>query len=76
MRLTKDEARILGEAMEEYKYKVVASNGSYKELGLFAKLHQLQLKLEIFGDDKRRYGRTSQDDLNDLFVRFAKQNKL
>jgi hypothetical protein len=23
MRLTKDEARILGEAMEEYKYKVV-----------------------------------------------------
>jgi hypothetical protein len=30
MRLTKDEARILGEAMEEYKYKVVASNGSYK----------------------------------------------
>jgi hypothetical protein len=31
----------------------------------------------MFGDDKRRYGRTSQDDLNDLFVkRFAKQNKL
>ena len=42
MRLTKDEARILGEAMEEYKYKVVASNGSYKELGLFNKLHDLQ----------------------------------
>jgi len=76
MRLTKDEARILGEAMEEYKYKVVASNGSYKELGLFNKLHELQHKLEIFGDDKRRYGRTSQDDLHDLFVRFAKQNKL
>ena len=76
MRLTKDEARILGEAMEEYKYKVVGSNSSYKELGLFNKLHDLQHKLEIFGDDKRRYGRTSQDDLNDLFVRFAKQNKL
>jgi hypothetical protein len=76
MKLTKDEACILGEAMEEYKYKVVASNGNYKELGLFNKLHDLQYKLEMFGDDKRRYGRTSQDDLNDLFVRFAKQNKL
>jgi len=75
MRLTKDEARILGEAMEEYKYKVVANNSSYKILGLFNKLHDLQHKLEIFGDDKRRYGRTSHDDLNDLFVRFANQNK-
>ena len=75
MRLTKDEARILGEAMEEYKYKVVASNGSYKELGLFAKLHQLQLKLEMFGDDKRRYGRTSEDNLYDCFKRFVNQNR-
>jgi hypothetical protein len=31
MRLTKDEARILGEAMDEYKYKVVnASNVAIK----------------------------------------------
>ena len=75
MRLTKDEARILGEAMEEYKYKVVASNGSYKELGLFNKLHDLQYKLEIFGDDKRRYGRTSEDNLFDCFKRFVNQNK-
>jgi hypothetical protein len=76
MRLTKDEARILGEAMDEYKYKVVDSNGSYKELGLFTKLHVLQQKLKIFGDNKRRYGRTSQDDLNDCFKRFVNQNKL
>lgn len=74
MRLTKDEARILAEAIDDYKYKVVASNSGYKELGLFNKLHDLQHKLEIFGDDKRRYGRTSQDDLNDLFVRFCKKN--
>jgi hypothetical protein len=76
MRLTKDEARILAQAMEEYKYKVVNEFNDFKELGLFNKLHDLQYKLEMFGDDKRRYGRTSQDDLNDLFVRFAKQNKL
>ena len=75
MRLTKDEARILGEAMEEYKYKVVASNGSYKELGLFNKLHDLQYKLEMFGDDKRRYGRTSEDNLYDCFKRFVNQNR-
>ena len=75
MRLTKDEARILAQAMEEYKYKVVNEFNDFKELGVFNKLHDLQYKLEMFGDDKRRYGRTSQDDLNDLFVRFAKQNK-
>ena len=75
MRLTKDEARILAQAMEEYKYKVVNEFNDFKELGVFNKLHDLQYKLEMFGDDKRRYGRTSQDDLNDLFVRFAKQNR-
>ena len=75
MRLTKDEARILAQAMEEYKYKVVNEFNDFKELGVFNKLHDLQYKLEMFGDDKRRYGRTSQDDLNDLFVRFSKQNR-
>jgi hypothetical protein len=49
MRLTKDEARILAEAMEEYKYKVV-ENPHYK----------------------RRNGRTSQDNFNDLIKRLTK----
>lgn len=71
MRLTKDEARILVEAMAEYKYKVV-ENPYYKELGLFNKLNDLQYKLEMFGDDKRRYGRTSQDNFNDLIKRLTK----
>jgi hypothetical protein len=56
--------------MEEYKYKVV-ENPYYKELGLFNKLHDLQYKLEMFGDDKRRNGRTSQDNFNDLIKRIA-----
>jgi hypothetical protein len=47
----------------------------FKELGVFNKLHDLQYKLEMFGDDKRRYGRTSQDDLYDCFKRFVNQNK-
>jgi len=72
MRLTKDQARILAEAMAEYKYKVVEKSPFYKELGVFNKLHDLQRKLEIFGDDKRRNGRTSQDNFNDLIKRLTK----
>jgi len=71
MRLTKDEARILAEAMAEYKYKVV-ENPHYKELGVFDKLFDLQYKLEMFGDDKRRNGRTTEDNFNDLILRFTK----
>jgi hypothetical protein len=57
--------------MEEYKYKVV-ENTYYKELGVFNKLHDLQYKLEMFGDDKRRNGKTSQDNFNDLIKRLTK----
>jgi hypothetical protein len=71
MRLTKDEARILAEAMAEYKYKVV-ENPHYKELSVFNKLNDLQYKLFMFGDDKRRNGRTSQDNFNDLIKRLTK----
>jgi hypothetical protein len=56
--------------MAEYKYKVV-ENPHYKELGVFDKLFDLQYKLEMFGDDKRRNGRTSQDNFNDLIKRLA-----
>jgi hypothetical protein len=74
MRLTKDEARILAEAMDEYKYKVV-ENPHYKELGVFDKLFDLQYRLEMFGDDKRRNGRTSQDNFHDCIIRFTKTTK-
>lgn len=75
MRLTKDEARILAQALNEYKYNVVNEFKDFKELGVFNKLHDLQYKLETFGDDKRRYGRTSEDNLYDCFKRFVNQNK-
>ena len=74
MKLTKDEARILAESLEEYKYQV-ADNITLKDLGVFTKLHVLQQKLETFGNDKRRNGRTSQDSWFDLIVRFCKTNK-
>ena len=75
MRLTKDEARILAQALNEYKYNVVNEFNDFKELGVFNKLHDLQYKLEMFGDDKRRYGRTSEDNLYDCFKRFVNNNR-
>ena len=75
MRLTKDEARILAQALNEYKYNVVNEFNDFKELGVFNKLHDLQYKLEMFGDDKRRYGRRSEDNLYDCFKRFVNQNR-
>jgi hypothetical protein len=73
MRLTKDEARILAVALEEFKYKVVEGNSNYKELNVFNKLNDLEYKLFLFGDDKRRLGRTSQDNFNDCIIRFTKK---
>ena len=75
MRLTKDEARILGRALNEYKYNVVNEFKELKELDVFNKLHDLQFKLEMFGDDKRRYGRMSMDTIIDCFKRFVNQNR-
>ena len=75
MRLTKDEARILGRALNEYKYNVVNEFKELKELDVFNKLHDLQFKLEMFGDDKRRYGRISMDTIIDCFKRFVNQNR-
>jgi hypothetical protein len=61
--------------MEEFKYKVVEGNSNYKELGVFNKLNDLEYKLFLFGDDKRRLGRTSQDNFNDCIIRFTKTTK-
>ena len=71
MRLTKDEASILAEAMEEYKYKVINDYKDAKDLGAFEKLHVLQQRLEFYGDNKRRHGRTSFNSFYDLIVRFC-----
>jgi hypothetical protein len=60
--------------MADYKYKVV-ENPHYKELGVFDKLFDLQYKLEMFGDDKRRNGRTTEDNFHDCIIRFTKTTK-
>jgi glycyl-tRNA synthetase beta subunit len=67
MKITKDEARILAAALEDAKY--IMTND--RNLALINKLDQLQNKLEDFGKDKRRTGRTSQDDFTDCLKRYV-----
>lgn len=66
MKLTKDEARILADALKMAKFEYTTL--SFK---IFDKLSNLENRLDDFGKDKRRTGRTSQDDFNDCLKRFA-----
>lgn len=69
MNISKDEARILAAAISDYKYEIIERK--FGPLNLMDKLNALEAKLENFGKDKRRTGRTSQDDWSDLIKRFA-----
>lgn len=69
MRLTKDEARILAAAIGDFKYKIVED--TLRDLRCMDKLNELEERLTEFGKDKRRTGRTSQDDWWDLIKRFT-----
>jgi hypothetical protein len=66
MKITKDEARILAASLNDFKYRL---NNENNIDGLFDSLEKLELKLEKFGKDKRRTGRTSMDDFSDLLKR-------
>ncbi len=68
MKLTKDEARILSEVLSEGKYEMVKD---YNNFNFMEKLEDLQNKLYEFGKDRRRTGRTSQNDWYDLVTRFT-----
>ena len=69
MKLTKDEARILAAAIGDFKYRIVEE--TMRDLRCMDKLNELEDRLEEFGKDKRRTGRTSQNDWSDLIKRFA-----
>jgi len=69
MKLKKDEARILAAAINDFKYRIVED--TIRDLRVMDKLNILEEKLEKFGNDKRRKGRTSQNDWTDLIKRFA-----
>lgn len=71
MKINKDEARILSSAMNDFIFEIM---NKYKIDGLFDSLTDLTKKLEDFGNDKRRTGRTSQNDYSDLIKRYANKN--
>lgn len=71
MNITKDESRILAAALGEFKYQTASKTDKTLASEAFRKLTSLEEKLEEFGKDKRRTGRTSQDDWSDLMRRFV-----
>jgi hypothetical protein len=72
MHISKDEARILASMITEAKYEMFELLNDREEVGrLNEKLNQLQERLEKFGDDKRRHGRTSFNSFHDLLKRYA-----
>lgn len=70
MKLTKDEARILSEALKTAKFEWTSLS-----LAWFDALTELEQRLQLYGQDKRRAGRTSQDSWSDLLKRFCKHKK-
>jgi hypothetical protein len=72
MNISKDEARILAAAISDYKYQIV--DDAPRGLNLINPLTELEDKLNEFGKDNRRRGRTSQNDWSDLLKRFSKQS--
>lgn len=66
MKITKDEARIIAKIIYENKY-------DFKDI--FDALEDLEDRLDSFGDDMRRRGRTTQNDFIDCKDRFKKRFK-
>lgn len=75
MNLSKDEARILANALEEAKYIILKDKYLSKEenIRVFTALERLEAKLYEFGKDSRRLGRTSQNSLTDTLKRYERK---
>ncbi|MCH8491179.1 MAG: hypothetical protein LAT81_14795 [Oceanicaulis sp.] len=66
--ITKDEAIILAESLRIAKYELgKRENGE----NLFQSLENLEFRLESFGQDQRRTGRSSLNSFGDIQKRFA-----
>lgn len=74
MNITKDEARILAAILKEGKYELVNDfrESHEKCTELMNRLTLLEKKLYDHGKDKRRQGRKSLNDFDDLLKRFIK----
>lgn len=72
MKLTKDEARILGEVLSDGKYDLVEVGVND---GVYEALTDLEERLMEAGKDRRRYGRTSMNDFSDCLKRLVQTHK-
>lgn len=73
MRITKDEAVILSLCLREMKYKLAENHNDLPML--FHALLYLEHRIDAEGEDKRRQGRTSQNDFRDILLRFVKTSE-
>lgn len=74
MKLTKDEAAILCQALYEQKYELNERVVDYaKSLGIssMSAFEDLEKRLSDFSNDKRRTGRKSLNTFNDILKRFV-----
>ncbi len=74
MKLTKDEAAILYQALYEQKYELNEKVSDYaKSIGIssMAAFEDLERRLSNFSNDKRRVGRMSLNSFNDILKRFV-----
>jgi hypothetical protein len=74
MKLTKDECRLLGAILDNGKYDFIQSLRKIPN-GTFEVFRKLELKLDVASRDKRREGRTSQNDFSDLIKRMVKKQQ-
>lgn len=77
MKITKDEARILANALDQNKYELAQNLHTRDDARkLIGSLELLQYRLEAFGVDQRRQGRKSHNDFSDLLKRYSKNYDL
>ncbi len=77
MKLTKDEAAVLCQALYEQKYELNERVVDYaKQIGKssMAAFEDLENRLSEFSNDRRRNGRSSQNSFHDILKRFVAQN--
>jgi len=73
MRITKDEAVILSHCLSEMKYVLAENHNDLPKL--FHALLYLEHRIDAECEDKRRQGRTSQNDFRDILLRFIKTSE-
>jgi len=73
MKLTKDEAAVLCQALHECKYQLnekVQDHARSLGISSMRAFEDLETRLNDFSNDKRRTGRKSQNSFTDILKRF------